>query len=167
MAGAWTGGAAKAWATHLARGACAGRGRAAGAGKAATCHRRERPGPSRGPGWCQLCLQTQGRSARQARRAREVFMECLLGVKPVLGLVTPHVGGRSPSGHLGGKIPAPACPLHPPFLHPLPRHMPVGWTLHFHRALLLRLPPPAKFSLVSTTRNPGYLCRDAFMDHPN
>lgn len=57
---------------------------------------------------------------------------------------------RTP-GQQGPHSSLPASTL-PCLLHPLPRHMPVGWTLHFHRALLLWLPPLAKFSLVSTTR---------------
>lgn len=56
----------KAWATHLARGACVGKGGVAGAGKAAG--HREGSGLGRGPGRCQFCMQAVGRSAQQARR---------------------------------------------------------------------------------------------------
>lgn len=54
-------------------------------------------------------------------------MENLLCVKQVLGLATPRVGGRSPSGHLGSKVPTPACPPPPSLACFTPCHVTCQW----------------------------------------
>lgn len=139
MKGTSTGLETKAWATHLARGACVGKGGATGAGTAAA--HREGSGLGRAlAGVSSACSLWGGQLSRPEETERSLWNTYY--VKQVLGLIMPHVGGASPSGTSvqdtwGSKSPTPACL--PPAAFPSPFAAPQasGLGTCFLRAYLL------------------------------